>query len=67
MTADFDFTQVPDSLQLLFDHPQARIRFRADVFWTKESMPADILAIWLDTYQTGKDFRRRGIVEVILS
>ena len=66
MAADFDLTQVPDSLRLLFDYPQARIRFRADVFWTKATMSADILAVWLDTYQIGKDFRRRGIVEVII-
>src|SRR5215208_4830754 len=56
MAADFDLTQVPDPLQLLFDYPQARIRFRADVFWTKVTMSADILAVWLDTYQVGKDF-----------
>ena len=66
MAADFDLAQVPDSLRLLFDYPQARIRFRADVFWTKATMSADILAVWLDTYQIGKDFRRRGIVEVII-
>jgi hypothetical protein len=29
-------------------------------------MSEDILAVWLDTYQMGKDFRRRGIVEVII-
>jgi len=26
-----------------------------------------MLELWLDTYQTGRDFKRRGIVEVILS
>jgi hypothetical protein len=26
-----------------------------------------VLHLWLDTYQTGKDFTRRGIVEVIVA
>ncbi len=47
------------------DAVAARIRFRADVFWTKASLPAETLELWLDTYQTGKDYQRRGIVEVI--
>jgi hypothetical protein len=49
---------------VLFDHIQARLRFHADVFWTKVSIDAAMLRLWLDTYQTGKDFTRRGIVEV---
>ena len=65
MTTDFDVVQLPEPLRLLFDYPQARIRFRADVFWTKASLPAETLDVWLDTYQTGKDYQRRGIVEVI--
>lgn len=32
MAADFDPAQEPEPLWVLFDHPQARIRFRADVF-----------------------------------
>ncbi len=67
MAVDFDMSPVADPLRSLFDYPQARLRFRADVFWTKASMPTDVLTLWLDTYQIGKDFRRRGIVEVILS
>src|SRR6266516_7730031 len=53
--------------QMIFNHVQARLRFRADVFWTKASINAEILNLWLDTYQTGKDFKRRGIVEVTVS
>ena len=66
MATEFDPTQVPESLRVLFDYPQARIRFRADVFWTTIAMPAETLALWLDTYQFGKDFQRRGIVEVMI-
>jgi hypothetical protein len=64
---DFDASQVAGPLRPFFDYPQARLRFRADVFWTKASMPTDVLTLWLDTYQIGKDFRRRDIVEVIIS
>ena len=65
--ADFDPAQAPEPVRLLFDYPQARIRFHADVFWTTAAMPAETLALRLDTYQIGKDFQRRGIVEVLVS
>jgi hypothetical protein len=64
MAADFALDLAPESAQTLFDHAQARIRFNADVFWTKASLSQETLALWLDTYQTGKDFKRKGIVEV---
>jgi len=66
MAADFDVAQVPEPTRMLFDYPQARIRFRADVFWTTIAMPTDTLELWLETYQFGRDFQRRGIVEVIV-
>ncbi len=28
---------------------------------------SQVLHLWLDTYQTGKDFTRRGIVEVVVA
>ncbi len=67
MTADFELAQIPEETRVLFDHTQARLRFHADVFWTKASMAPGVLSLWLDTYQTGKDFTRRGIVEGIFS
>jgi hypothetical protein len=39
----------------------AKIRFNADVFWAKVSIGQDTLDLWLDTYQLGKDLKRRGI------
>ncbi|HJY83002.1 MAG TPA: hypothetical protein VKK81_18205 [Candidatus Binatia bacterium] len=66
MNADFDLAEIPEETRALFDHTQARLRFHADVFWTKMSMDPGILNVWLDTYQVGKDFTRRGIVEVAL-
>jgi hypothetical protein len=67
MSADFDLEQLPKDCRILFDHAQARLRFYADVFWAKASIGQETLALWLDTYQTGKDFKRRGIVEVVIS
>jgi hypothetical protein len=66
MTADFAVEALPAPQQVLFDHTQARLHFHADVFWTKASIDATVLHLWLDTYQTGKDFKRRGIVEVTI-
>jgi len=34
------------------------VRLQANVFWTKASIDPQILHLWLDTYQTGKDFMR---------
>ena len=67
MVADFVLETLPTHCQVLFDHVQARLSFHADVFWTKASIDAEVLQLWLDTYQTDKDFRRRGIVEVTVS
>ena len=66
MNAGFDLDRIPDDCKALFDHSQARIRFNADVFWTKSSIDPAALELWLDTYQIGRDFIRRGIVEVIV-
>jgi hypothetical protein len=65
MGTEFAIEAVPSPVHVVFDHVQARLRFQADVFWTKASIGLEILHLWLDTYQTGKDFTRRGIVEVI--
>jgi GNAT superfamily N-acetyltransferase len=64
MAADFELDRVPEGQRILFDHTQARIHFNADEFWTKASLGQVVLDLWLDTYQTGKDFKRKGIVEV---
>jgi hypothetical protein len=67
MTAEFAVEAVPAPAQVVFDHVQARLRFQTDVFWTKASIDPQVLHLWLDTYQTGKDFTRRGIVEVVVT
>jgi hypothetical protein len=67
MSPEFAVEAVPAPAQVVFDHVQARLRFQADVFWTKASMDPQVLQLWSDTYQTGKDFTRRGIVEVVVT
>lgn len=66
MATDFAIEELPAHQQVLFDHVQARLCFYTDVFWAKASMDAVVLDLWLETYQTGKDFKRRGIVEVVV-
>lgn len=67
MAEDFQLENVPEECRILFNYTMAKVRFHADIFWSKASIAEDTLSLWLDTYQTGKDFRRRGIVEVKLS
>jgi hypothetical protein len=67
MSTEFAVEALPTPAQVVFDHIQARLRFQADVFWTKASIDPQVLHLWLDTYQTGKDFTRRGIVEVVVT
>jgi hypothetical protein len=67
MSADFELKNVVESTQVIFRYSEARVRFNADIFWAKSSIGVETLKIWLDTYQTTKDFKRQGIVEVKLS
>lgn len=67
MSTEFAIEALPTPAYIVFDHVQARLRFQADVFWTKASIDPQVLHLWLDTYQTGKDFTRRGIVEVLVT
>jgi len=67
MDTGFAIEGAPAQARVVFDHVQARLRFHADIFWTKASLDPQVLQLWLETYQTGKDFTRRGIVEVIVA
>ena len=67
MRDDFELEKVSEECKGLFDYVEARVKFRIDVFWSKDSIGEETLRLWLDTYQISKDFKRRGIVEVKLS
>jgi len=64
MSKDFQLENVSEECKNLFDYVRSRVRFHADIFWSKASIGEDTLRLWLDIYQTAKDFKRRGIVEV---
>ena len=64
MRDDFRLDDCPEPSRAVFDHAAARMLFQADVFWSRASIGDEMLSLWLDTYQTARDFRRRGIVEV---
>jgi hypothetical protein len=56
------FTPGSAILAILTFH--ARLLFQADVFWARASIGNEMLNLWLETYQTTRDFRKRGIVEL---
>jgi len=45
---------------------RAKLLFQSDVFWARASIGRELLDLWLDTYQTSRSFRKRGIVDLEL-
>ena len=41
--------------------------FESDIFWARASIGQELLEVWLDTYQTSRDFRKRGIAEPVFT
>ena len=66
MSEDFEVEQVSAQAQTVFDSARAKLQFEADVFWARASIGQEVLDLWLDTYQTSRSFRKRGIVELEL-
>ena len=64
MRDDFRLDDCPEPSRAVFDHTAARMLFQADVFWSRASIGDEMLSLWLDTYQTARDFLGRGVVEV---
>src|SRR2546430_17315758 len=44
---DFQVADVPVECQVLFDYVAAKVRFQTDVFWSKSSLEAKVLELWL--------------------
>jgi hypothetical protein len=59
---NFDVDGITGAAQDIFNSTRAKLLFESDVFWTR----ASIGNVWLDTYQTSRSFRKRGIVELDL-
>ena len=66
MDEDFEVAAVGAPAQAVFDSVRAKLLFESDVFWARASIGHELLDLWLDTYQTSRSFRKRGIVELVL-
>lgn len=66
MSDGFEVDRLAAPVQAIFDSTRARLLFESDVFWARASIGGEVLRLWLDTYQTSRDFRKRGIVELVL-
>jgi hypothetical protein len=66
MSVDFEVGRMSAPEQAVFDSTHAKLLFEADVFWARSSIGDELLDLWLDTYQTSRSFRKRGIVELEL-
>jgi hypothetical protein len=65
MSADFRLADAPRECRTLFSHADAQARYGASIFWVRAGMLSDAaLADFLDAWQTKRDGRRRGIVEI---
>lgn len=62
MKEDFVVEDVDPGAKKVFDYPQGRIAFNADIFWAKSSIGEETINLWLETYQMTRDFRSRGIM-----
>ena len=66
MSDEFEVDRMPIPAQAVFDSTRAKLLFESDVFWARASIGQEVLDLWLDTYQTSRSFRKRGIVELEL-
>jgi uncharacterized protein DUF6932 len=66
MSEDFEVDRMSAPAQAVFDSTRAKLLFESDVFWARASIGQELLDLWLDTYQTSRSFRKRGIVELEL-
>ena len=66
MAGDFEVDRIASPAQAIFDSGRARLLFESDVFWARTTIGDEMLGLWLETYQTSRMFRKRGIVELEL-
>jgi hypothetical protein len=66
MDEEFEVEGLAAPAQAVFDSVRAKLMFESDVFWARSSIGSEMLDLWLDTYQTSRSFRKRGIVELEL-
>jgi hypothetical protein len=66
MDEDFEVDALASPAQAAFDSVRPKLIFESDVFWARSSIGPELLDLWLDTYQTSRTFRKRGIAELVL-
>jgi hypothetical protein len=66
METAFEVDRIPVPARVPFDSVQSKLLFESNVFWARASIGEEVLQLWLDTYQTSRSFRKRGIVELEL-
>jgi hypothetical protein len=59
----FEVDRISGPARAVFDSARAKLLFESDIFWAPASIGQELLDLWLDTYQTSRSFRKRGIVE----
>ena len=64
MDEDFEVERTAAPARVVFDSVQAKLLFESDVFWARATIGDEVLQLWLETYQTSRRFRKRGIVEL---
>ena len=65
MAADFKLEGAPRESQTLFSHADADARFGASIFWLREgALPEALWQDFVDVWQTRRDGRKRGMVEI---
>ena len=56
MDKDLEVDGVAAPAQAVFDSVRAKLLFEADVFWARASIGDELLNLWLETYQTSRNF-----------
>lgn len=67
MSPDFVRTDYPGRVRQVFEDDEARIGFCADIGWTRSSVAPTALQGPLEIYQTTRENKPCGIVEVMLT
>jgi predicted nucleotidyltransferase len=66
MIEAFRVEDTPREARTLFSHADAEARYGASIFWVRDgSLRPDEMAEFLETWQTGRDGRRRGLLEIV--
>jgi hypothetical protein len=66
MGEGFEVDSISGAARAVFDSTRAKLLFESDIFRARASIGRELLDLWLDTYQTSRSFRKRGIVELEL-